>query len=136
MLACVFSQARVDSPFLSPRLPFIRCRQRHNPVLRKRAGRFVDLRHQQHQQAREMRIVAGYENVSPFETKSISHPAGRILRLKVSSRTELRKRVARTPEDLGSLLGTQLPAVPDHNWLRTTRGCRCGHALRIHTTYV
>ena len=80
--------------------------------------------------------MSGDENVSRFKSKSIGHPPRRIFRLQIPRGTELRKRIARAPEDLGGLLGTQLPAMPDQNRLRATRGCGYGHALCVHTPHV
>ncbi len=80
-----------------------------------------------------MWIVASDENISRFGPKSIGHPRGRIFRLQIPGDAELRKRVAHAQEDLGRLLGAQLPAVPDHDRSRAMRGYRRGDTLCVKT---
>jgi len=53
------------------------------------------------------------ENVARFAHETIANPPWWVARLQVSRRSELRERIARTPEGLSGLLRSKLAAVPD-----------------------
>jgi hypothetical protein len=53
------------------------------------------------------------ENVAPFAHETIANPPWWVAGLQVARRSELRERIARTPEGFSGLLRSKLAAVPD-----------------------
>ena len=73
-----------------------------------------------------MRIVPGDEDVGRFATQAITNPLRRIFGLQISRRAEGRQRITGTPEFLGRLSRSKLPAVPDDFGARTSSRGRSG----------
>jgi hypothetical protein len=106
------SRSAIDPPHLSPRSTVVVSLERNDPVLREVGGFLVGVPTKQGQQPRQMREMAGDEDVTRLAAKPIAHPQGGVSRLKVTCGGKLRQRVARAPADLSGLPGAQLAAVP------------------------
>ena len=79
------------------------------------------------QQSRQMREVAGNQDVTRFAAKPVAHTRRRIARLKIGRRGEFREGIAGAPERLRRLPRAKLAAVPDDGRARPTGSCvRCG----------
>jgi len=68
-----------------------------------------------------MRVVSGDQNVSCFTDQFVANPLRWIVRLQISRRLEFSERIARSPERLGCLLGSQFPTMPNHIGLCAVR---------------
>jgi hypothetical protein len=85
-------------------------------VLRERCQRLALLSAEERlQQAREIRHVANEHHLARFAGESGLELVRRIVWPEPSNGGELRRRIARAPEDFRRLTRTQLPAVPDGN---------------------
>jgi hypothetical protein len=110
-------------PHLLPRHPIVVGRQRYEAMLRKRG--LLARAGEQRQQSRQMRKMAGDENIALLSTKSVCDPLRWIVRLKIPCCRQRCQRIAGTPERLSGLFRAQLPAVPDHGRARAA-GSRLG----------
>ena len=82
-------------------------------------------------QPRQVRVVAGDENVAGFTSKTIRNPVRRVIGLQIARRRELRERVAGAPERLGRLTGAKLAAVPHDRRTCAPRGRFGGQTLDV-----
>ena len=68
---------------------------------------------EQRKKPRQMREVAGDQDVARLTDQLIAHPFGRVVRLQMPCGGEFRQRVARAPERFRRLFRAQFAAVPD-----------------------